>query len=98
MSEERTTRDSYHPDYWLNMRWLQPMPPDPEPPSIGSTRQFIPDALTAQNGGSMIASYGQDLEQIRVTGVCVYVNRRTRYARYEYPLPCGGKAHECFKY
>ena len=69
----------------------------PEGPEIGETKVFIPHALWMSNLGNSLQSYGRGGE-IFVTGVCCYVSRDHRLARYEYDQPGGGKGYECFKY
>ena len=65
-------------------------------PEIGDTLKFIPHALIQMKNASMALEIGKEVRP--VTGTCVSINRRARWARYEYDQPGGGKAWECFKY
>ena len=77
----------------------QPDPPKAsDAPEIGSTRSFIPAVFLYAQGGSTLTSYGLGDDELRVTGVCVSVNRDHRLARYRFETKHGLIAHECFKY
>ena len=66
-------------------------------PEIGEELEFVPHALWMQDIDNTCRSFAR-VNDVYVRGVCCYVNRKARWARYEYEQPGGGKAWECFKY
>lgn len=87
-------------DSYITVGVKQPEPPEPDPgmsPEIGDTLEFIPHALWMSCLDSTLRTFARTNE-VYVTGVCCYINRRARWARYVYLQPDGSKAWECFKY
>ena len=48
--------------------------------------------------GFALRSYNVEDMTRTVTGICVYINRDHRFARYRYETELGGVAFECFKF
>ena len=67
-------------------------------PQPGETMIFVPSVLISNTAGTNLDTFGVPEEDQRVEGVCVYVNREKRFARYRYETPRGGEAFECFKF